>query len=101
MGFGHIQEAENVLQAQAFLEKTSFDLIVCDWNMPDKPGFELLKTLRAKPDGANVPFLFLTGRPKEEIMVQSRKYGATDVLAKPFSPDTLKTIIAAMFDGNG
>ncbi|MBF0502098.1 MAG: response regulator [Candidatus Riflebacteria bacterium] len=97
MGFGHIQEAENVLEAEAFLEENPFDLIISDWNMPDRTGLELLKTVRSRADGSQIPFIFIIGVATKEIIVLSRRNGVTDLLTKPFSPDVLKHKIDAIF----
>jgi len=97
MGFGHVLEAADVPQAQSFLELSPVDLIISDLTMPEETGLDLLRTVRSRADGATVPFFIITGNSTEEIIALARKNGVTDFLAKPFSPDTLKNKIYALF----
>ena len=97
MGFGHVLEAADVPQAQSFLELSPVDLIISDLTMPEETGLDLLRAVRSRADGATVPFFIITGNSTEEIIALARKNGVTDFLAKPFSPDTLKNRIDALF----
>ena len=47
MGIKNINEADNGKTALKELKKEKFDLILCDWNMPEMPGIDLLKTLKS------------------------------------------------------
>ena len=100
MGFGKVREAGSVLEAQSFLEKEPLDLIVSDWDLPDKTGMVLLRAVRSRPDGEKIPFIIVTRSASEESLAMSRKSALTDVLAKPFSPDVLKRRIEALFSQN-
>lgn len=74
------------------------DLIISDINMPEMDGFELLNHIRNLPDGAVVPFLFLTGQSEREDFNEARRLGADDLLAKPFEPVDLITAIHARLE---
>lgn len=84
-GFGvhHVVLGSQALAAQ---RHKSFDLIVLDIGLPDVTGFEVLKQLRAEPNGANVPVIFLTARADEIDKVVGLELGADDYVTKPFSP---------------
>lgn len=56
--------------------------IVCDINMPNMNGVELIKKLRE--ENHDVPFIFYTGQGNRELMLEAAKYGAFDFLDKPF-----------------
>jgi len=47
LGFTNIVEADDGTSALEELEKSSFDLIVSDWNMPKMTGLDLLKSVRS------------------------------------------------------
>lgn len=66
------------------------DLIICDMQMPEMNGLQLLEKLRARSDAmANVPFVFLTAFGDRETTIDGRKAGADDYLVKPVDFDLL------------
>jgi PAS domain S-box-containing protein len=68
---------------QAFesaLEQTAFDLILCDYKLPDYDGGAALAQARAKQPG--VPVIIVSGSLGEEAAVDCLKHGATDYLLK-------------------
>lgn len=58
------------------------DVITLDLNLPDIPGFELLKVIRMRAE--NVPILVLSSRDDETSKVQALNLGADDYVTKPF-----------------
>jgi two-component system, sensor histidine kinase and response regulator len=60
------------------------DLIVCDIMMPELDGYGVLQNLRATPDTATIPFIFLTAKTDRVDMRQGMVLGADDYLTKPF-----------------
>jgi DNA-binding response OmpR family regulator len=65
------------------------DLVVMDVMMPYRNGYELLADLRQRPAWDHVPVIMLTGRSREEDVVQGLDLGANDYLIKPFRPSEL------------
>lgn len=61
-------------------------LIVLDLMLPDRPGEELAREIRARSD---VPILMLTAKASEDERVEGLAIGADDYLTKPFSPREL------------
>ncbi len=57
-------------------------LVILDLNLPDKNGFEVLKTLR---EWTTVPILVLTVDDSEQSKVTLLEAGADDYITKPFS----------------
>jgi two-component system chemotaxis response regulator CheY len=70
----------------------SFDLIICDWDMPGMNGMELYK--RVSADHPKLPFLMLTGRNDLDSVITARGSGVTGYLVKPFSSEQLKEKIS-------
>ncbi len=71
-----------------------YDIILLDLNLPDMPGFDVLKQLRVSK--VETPVLILSGTADTEIKVQGLGYGADDYLTKPFHKDELVARIHAV-----
>ena len=60
------------------------DLIILDIMLPDSDGLEICKAIRANPDLANIPVIFLTARASETDRIVGLELGANDYIVKPF-----------------
>jgi DNA-binding response OmpR family regulator len=71
------------------------DLVLCDVMMPGGPdGFAVLQTLRALPETAATPFIFITASAEHEAMARGLELGAADYVVKPFDLATLGAVLA-------
>lgn len=96
IGIGYIVEAANGKAALDVMEEQqdTINFIVCDWNMPDKNGFELLREIRqTHPD---IPFLMVTARADQNSVVDAKSAGVTGYVRKPFSLGELEEKINAI-----
>jgi two-component system, sensor histidine kinase and response regulator len=82
--------AANGAEGLDLIRRAPPDVVVCDINMPTLDGFGVLRALRADPQLASLPFLFLTS--ESEIRAGMRS-GADDYLMKPVSGDDLLAAI--------
>ena len=76
--------AEDAKQAEGFLQRFVFDLVVMDVMMPGETGLDF--TRRIKQDYQNLPFLMLTAKADTEFRIEGLEAGADDYLPKPFEP---------------
>lgn len=83
-----VEEAIHGRKAQQLLNRESFDLILCDWEMPEMSGIELLSWLRQEQQ-SKVPFVMVTSRGDKENVVEAIQAGVTDYIGKPFSSESL------------
>ncbi|MDP7385677.1 MAG: response regulator [Nitrospinota bacterium] len=65
------------------------DLIVMDVMMPGLDGPATLKRLKALPETAETPVVFLTAKTQRNEVERLKNLGAADVLTKPFDPISL------------
>ena len=86
-----IEEAANGRKAQQMLGRAPFDLILCDWEMPEMSGLELLGWCREQDDLRATPFIMVTSRGDKENVVQAIQSGVSDYIGKPFSNEQLIT----------
>ncbi|MBW4934700.1 response regulator [Marinobacter sp. F4206] len=90
-------DAQNGRRAQSLMSRTAFDLVLCDWEMPEMSGMELLQWMRQQPQYKNVPFIMITSRGDKDHVIEAVKEGVSEYLGKPFSPEGLsKKIIKVM-----
>ena len=95
---GHVVlEAESGEEGLRLVEIHKPQLILLDLNMPDMDGFAVLKELRASEAGRTLPVIVLTALGDEESARTSFQAGATDFLAKPFTPPQLDARVRACF----
>lgn len=86
-----IEEAVNGRKAQQLLSRSRFDLILCDWEMPEMSGLELLQWFRSQPESEQAPFIMVTSRGDRENVVEAIQAGVSDYVGKPFSNEQLIT----------
>jgi DNA-binding response OmpR family regulator len=69
------------------------DVIICDVMMPRLDGYGVLKEIRANPATSAIPLIFVSARPREEILAVSAKLGDADYLVKPFRATDLLRMV--------
>jgi two-component system OmpR family response regulator len=72
------------------------DLILLDVMMPFMDGPTTLAQLREKPRTATIPVIFMTARAQSREIEHYQALGAAGVIAKPFDPMTLVTLVRSL-----
>lgn len=72
-------------------EEQKYELIITDLMMPGISGLDLLQAIKKKRP--EVMVLVITGYPTIKTAVQSIKMGAFDYIAKPFTPNELRSLV--------
>jgi two-component system chemotaxis response regulator CheY len=83
-----IVEASDGAEALSRFEEHTFDLVLTDWNMPNKTGLEVLQSIRGA--GSKVPVIMITTEAEASRVKEAIGAGVTDYLAKPFENDMLR-----------
>jgi CheY-like chemotaxis protein len=77
-----------------------FDLVVTDIIMPEKEGIETIIELRQHNPAVKIIAISGGGRTSNEIFLDvAKKFGAVDVLAKPFTPKQLLASVKKVLAG--
>ena len=84
-----LEEAADGRKAQSLMARQTYDLVLCDWEMPGMSGLELLRWARQQEAYKSRPFVMVTSRGDKEHVVEAIREGVSDYLGKPFSPDSL------------
>ena len=82
-----VETAETGSEAADKTEKTTYDIVLCDINVPDTGAFDLLDSLRA--NGQSLPFIMLSSQKGTEPVVNSMRHGAYDYILKPINLNKL------------
>lgn len=96
-----MDDAVNGRKAQQLLASQRFDLVLCDWEMPEMSGLELLVWFRAQPEYAKTPFIMVTSRGDKENVVQAIQAGVSDYIGKPFTNEQLITKVKKALSKSG
>jgi phosphate regulon transcriptional regulator PhoB len=91
-----ILEAEDGEKALKVVQREKPHLIILDLMLPGLSGLELCRSLRERPETAQLPILMLTARAGEADRVVGLEMGADDYLTKPFSPRELVARVKAI-----
>jgi len=71
------------------------DVILLDAIMPGLDGFETCRRLKADPQGAHIPVVFMTGLCETNHILAGFQAGGVDYLTKPIKPPEVLARIAA------
>lgn len=96
IGHSDVIEAENGIDALAKLAQNKVDLILCDWNMPNMNGLQFVKSLRSMKTYGNIPILMVTTNAAKGEIIQALQAGASDYVAKPFTPKVIQQKISKL-----
>lgn len=82
-----IVEACDGAEAFSIFQTDCFDLILTDWNMPEKTGLELIQDVRGS--GSDIPIIMITTVEQRDAVATAYEAGVNDFLTKPFTTDDL------------
>lgn len=74
------------------IEKDNFDLVLCDFRLPETDGLEMLQKIKAlKP---NLPVIIMTAYAEVKMAVKLIKSGAFEYVLKPIQPEEILQLIS-------
>jgi two-component system chemotaxis response regulator CheY len=89
---GHcIEEASNGAEALGFIKEHQPGLVMCDFNMPEMNGLQLLEDL--KRNGIPSQFGFVTSEASTELKDAAKAAGAIFVITKPFTQQVFEEVL--------
>ena len=96
-GFGDhaTAEASNGREGLAALHADVFDLVLCDWNMPEMSGIELLVAVKAEK--LTVHFGFVTSETAPAVREAAKAAGAEFLIGKPFTKESFQESLTPLF----
>jgi two-component system phosphate regulon response regulator PhoB len=94
-----VKTAETGQRGLAAFESFTPDVILLDLMLPDVPGTEVCRRIRARTSGAQPAIIMLTAKGEEIDRVVGFEVGADDYVVKPFSVRELLLRVNAVLRG--
>ena len=86
----HTTEAADGLEGFNVLEGgKAIDMVICDFNMPNMTGLELIEKVKARPNYKSLPMLMLTTEGQPSLIKRAKEAGAAGWIVKPFDAQQL------------
>jgi len=82
-----VDEASDGEEAVKSVSENDYDVVLMDWNMPNKLGIDALKEIRAT--GNKVPIIMVTTEAEKSRVIEALKEGANNYVIKPFKPEAI------------
>ncbi len=95
LGIKNIIECFDGTDAIKNLREKHIDLVLCDIYMRKVDGFDVLKFVRSREVGSDIPFILISGEGNKDDIVKSSNLGADDYIIKPFRAENLEQKIKA------
>jgi CheY-like chemotaxis protein len=80
-----ISEAVDGRKAISLMNSKNINLVLCDWEMPEVSGIEVLQWMRADERYKAIPFMMITSRGERDHVVKAVEAGVSDYIGKPFT----------------
>ncbi len=87
----NVETAYNGQGAQSLLKKKKYDIVVCDFRLPDSDGLEMLDFIKTQNPQTNV--IIITAYADIRMAVKLMKLGAYDYVTKPLQQEELLQLV--------
>ena len=71
-------------------------MVICDINMPNMDGLEMLERVKSDPVNQTLPILMLTTEGQLELVKRAKRAGAVGWIVKPFDPNQLVQTVSKL-----
>jgi two-component system, chemotaxis family, chemotaxis protein CheY len=96
--FDRTEEAGNGVEALSKLNSAVVDLMLCDINMPEMSGPDLVKKVRELPACANTKIIMVSTESSQEVIDGLLASGANGYITKPFTPEKFREKLSPFFN---
>lgn len=97
--FEKTEEAGNGVEAIAKLNVEPVDIILCDINMPEMGGVEMVKKIREElPSCKKTKIVMVSTESSQELIDSVISDGANGFITKPFTPEKFQEKLAPLMN---
>ena len=87
------EDGQGALEAS---QRTSFNAVITDQNMPRLDGIGFCRAFRARPENRGVPVVFLSTESEATVKEKARAAGAIGWIIKPFDQRQLLSVVSKL-----
>jgi two-component system nitrogen regulation response regulator GlnG len=87
-----VSVAESGRHGVEHVQRTAPDVVLLDLQLPDRPGLDVYRSIRAID--ARIPVIFITAAKTADAAIEAVKHGAFDYLHKPLDVERLQSVVA-------
>ncbi|HQH28948.1 MAG TPA: response regulator [Oligoflexia bacterium] len=88
-GLSNVMMTSEGGETTRLLQTEKFDLIICDWHMPNVLGIDILRVVRRSEINGGAPFIMVTSETNAASVAAALDSGVTDYITKPFTAEIL------------
>jgi two-component system, chemotaxis family, chemotaxis protein CheY len=88
-GFATAEASDGREGLAAIDANRSIDMVICDINMPNMNGLEMVEKVKSKPENKSLPILMLTTEGQPSMIKRAKEAGAVGWMVKPFDANQL------------
>ena len=96
--FERTEEAGNGIEALEKLNAAPVDVVLCDINMPEMSGTEVVKKVRELPACANTKIIMVSTESSQELIDGLMADGANGYITKPFTPEKFQEKLSPLLN---
>ena len=92
---GHsVQALSSGVGAESVLAADAPNLVLLDVVMPERNGYEVLRSLKRQPATRNIPVIMVSSKGEETDVRWGLRQGAADYVTKPFTPESVLAAVS-------
>ena len=84
-----VTEAVDGVDGTSKIKAGGIDCVVCDVNMPNRNGIELVEEVKGDAQFSALPIIMLTTEGAKDLIARAKAAGACGWIVKPFKADML------------
>lgn len=96
--FGRTEEAGNGMEALEKLKENPVDVMLCDVNMPEMNGSELVKKIHQEALCQNMKIVMVSTESSPDFINEIMKEGADAYITKPFTPEQFQEKLSPLMN---
>jgi two-component system chemotaxis response regulator CheY len=99
IGWDYLEASDGAEALEAFMNDGNIDICFVDWNMPNMPGIEFVRQVRATGNFDHVPMVMVTSeKTVAKIEEALSDAGANCYICKPFTEEEINQKISPFVD---
>jgi two-component system chemotaxis response regulator CheY len=99
-GYMMAEAADGVEGLSMVDSNRNIDMVICDVNMPNMNGLEMVEKVKSKPENKTLPIVMLTTEGQLELVKRAKQVGAVGWIVKPCNPAQLVQTVDRLTGGS-